>query len=250
MLTTAKKVYSANPYKEVVIELVSGPATYQIDEAGYGFAVLECDDQSALIYVDSTNSQPIPLPSIGTISFPDGFQRLFVTNFEPSNGNSVVSLLIFKNSKANIFPISPFRQVADAMTFAQLPILAAGGSSMQYKLWEVDASNPAPRTFTAPNQQQFPIIPLIRDVEILSIASGSEFTLATTALTDTATLTPQLQDPIPSKYFSPLPSVFKAMGYSLVYTPTVTASGTNVFLIGIQQPLSVLQLKEAYNIVG
>ncbi len=245
---TITNTKNANPYKPVTIELAPGPAEYVIDEIGYGFAVLECDDQSALAYIETTNSQPIPLTSIGTISFPNGFSKLVIVNFEPVIGSMVVKLLIFKNKEANIFPISPFREVADAMTFMQLPILTAGNSSLQYKLWEIDASLSTPQEYIPPNQSYFPIIPLIKETEILSIASGSEFSLATTAITDILSLTPQLQDAIPSKHFSPLPARFQTVGFSLVYTPTVTASGTNVFLISLQQPLTSQQLKSSYRV--
>jgi len=248
MVTTTTNTKNANPYKPVTIELASGPAEYVIDEVGYGFAVLECDDQSAQAYIETVNSQPIPLTSVGTISFPNGFSKLVIVNFEQVVGSEVVKLLIFKNKEANIFPVSPFREVADAMTFIQLPIFAAGNSSFQYKLWEVDASSTEIQTFTPPNQEYFPNIPLIKEVEVLSVAQGSEFTLATTAITDILTLTPQLQDAIPSKYFFPLPAQFKAMGFSLIYTPTVTASGTNVFLISLQQPLTTQQLKLTYGV--
>lgn len=247
-MATTNNIQNANPYKEVTVQLQSGPATYEINEIGYGFAVLECDDQSGVVYVETTQSNPIPLTEVGTISFPGGFNKLVIKNFETVIGTEVVSLLIYKSTDAYVFPISPFREVADAMTSFQWPILAAGNSSIQYDLWEVNAASTETQTYTPANMQYFPSLPLINSIQILSIASGSQFALATTAITSISSLEPTLQPSISSTYFTALPAEFKVMGYTAVYTPTVTASGTNVFLISLQQPLTMAQLSAFYGI--
>jgi len=237
--------------KEVVIEFKSGPVSYVINEPGYGFAVERCDDQSAIVRINGPTADPISLTEVSQMMFPTKFNKLYVTNYEtiPPNTTVLLKILIIKDPNLKIDTMAPFRAGADAMTFAQLFILQASGATTRYKIWNVDASLPTPSVYTDPNQQYWPIIPLIQYIQPLQIVDGSEFTLSTTAISDVTSLVPQPQDPIPSSYFSAKDTI-PLMGYSVIYTPTTTVTGTNVFLIGIQQPLSFQQLNLEYALEG
>jgi hypothetical protein len=237
-----------NSVQYVEIPLVAGVHTYEYDVQGYGIALLECDDNSATIQFDTTNSDPLPLTEIDSLVFVQQFQRIFITNYESLNGwaNPIVALLVIKDPKVSLNTIAPYREFLYSMTFAELYMLMASGATSRYYIWTVPATSSTPIVYTDPNQQ-YTGVPLIQSIVPISIASGSVYTIATTALQDTFSMTPSAQQPIPSTLI-PVRTELKIMGYSVIYTPLNSVSGNNIFFLSIQQPWSINQVNQMYNI--
>ncbi|MEM0157875.1 MAG: hypothetical protein QXN26_07460 [Thermoplasmataceae archaeon] len=236
----------SNKIQTVTIPLQSGPHSYTINVQGYGFVLFECDDQSSVIQFDSPNNTMIPLVGISQLVFPDQFNQIIVTNYEPVTTNDlIISFGVIQDPSVQISSISQYRDLSAALTDAQLMILQASQSTTRYYLWQVNAAYTTPSVYTDQNQIYWPNIPLIQQIQPLSLVTGVEFTISTTALVDMNSVTPVLQQPIPSTYI-PNGTIMKIMGYSVVYTPVTTGSGTQVFLLNIQQVLSYYQLKAFY----
>lgn len=236
----------SNKIQTVTIPLQSGPHSYTIDIQGYGFVLFECDDQSAVIQFDSPNNTMIPLVGISQLIFPDKFNQIIVTNYEPvATNDMIISFGVIQDPSVQINSISQYRDLSAALTAAQLMMLQASQSTTRYYLWQVNAAYSTPSVYTDPNQIYWPNIPLIQSIQPLSLVSNVEFTISTTALTNVTSLTPVPQQPIPSIYI-PNGTIMRLMGYSVIYTPVTTASGTQVFLLNIQQVLSYYQLKTFY----
>ena len=222
----------------------NAPETIQVKETGYGFAVLEIDDPSTVVQVDSTTNEAYPVQSFRKVIFNEQFNTLYFTHYMPIyNGNPKISIVVFKDKTITFDPITGFNQVVEALTYAQLYMLMASQSTTRYKLWEIDASTTEIQTYTDPNQQYWATHPLLQSIQVLSVADGCKFALSTTAWNDPFSLTPTPQEAISSDYL-PVGSTLRQMGFSYVYTPVTPATGTNVFLISIQQPLSGAQLKQ------
>lgn len=220
------------------------PVVYSpINEIGYGFTVLQCDDQSTLIRIGSPNQEPIPATSIGVYQQEYQFNQLYIQNFGSLIGvvNPVLILGIIKDPSMQLQVWSPYRDLAVALTLAQLYMLMASGSTTRYEIWNVDASRTTPTVYTDPNQQYYGV-PLIQSVTVLSVVSGVNFTISLSALQDPLGTTPTFQDPIPSSSMQ-TNFILKQMGYSIAYTPVTTGSGTQSFLLAIQQPLTVAQVQ-------
>ncbi len=238
----------STPIKLITMQLQSGPMTYPaINETGYGIALLQCEDDTTMVQFDSTSSPQIPITQLNSIIMQEPFSKLYITNYGQINStaDATLSFLIIKDPKLQLSTMAPYISMANALELSRLLMLMASGSTTRYYLWQINGTTTTPQTYIDPNQQYYPE-PLIQSFQVLSQPSGIQYSLATTALINPSDLVPTLQQPIPSVYFAPASSatvgnLIKAMGYSLVYIPNVTASGTVTIMINIQQSLTVAQ---------
>ncbi len=238
----------STPIKLITMQLQSGPMTYPpISETGYGIALLQCEDDTTMVQFDSSSSPQIPITQLNSIIMQEPFSKLYITNYGQINATSdpTLSFLIIKDPTLQLSTMAPYISMANALELSRLLLLMGSGSTTRYYLWQVDGTTTTPQTYIDPNQQYYPD-PLIQSFQVLAQPSGIQYSLATSALVSASDLEASVQQPISSVYFAPSSStsigdLIKTMGYSLVYIPNVTASGTVTIMINIQQSLTVGQ---------
>ncbi|MGC8588955.1 MAG: hypothetical protein ACP5LI_08035, partial [Hydrogenobaculum sp.] len=106
-------------------------------------------------------------------------------------------------------------------------------------IWTVNASLTTNSVFVPPNQASFPLYPLISSITPLSIVSGSSYNLSIDNYTNPNSIT--LQNNFISSSYLPVNQPLELSGFQATYQPVTTASGNNIFLVTMSQPLSVYQ---------
>lgn len=222
---------TAGGFEEITINLLSyGEKSVSIK--GIGFIVEQCDDSQATIAINNPQSPQLKLARIFEYRQKEEFEKLYFTIYNPSS-TGIIKLLIIKDEELKINQILEYLKLLQFGTF-RLPRV-----NNLSAIWSVNASLTTNSTYIPTYQSAFPLYPLISSVTPLSIVSGSSYNLSIDSYTNPNSTT--LQNNFISSTYLPLNQPFVQTGFQVTYQPITTATGNNIFLVSMSQPLSVYQ---------